>query len=583
LFDLHPLIILGIAVATVVGMIIVLRINAFIALITAAIVVSLLAPGELPDKISRVAVAFGKTAGGIGIIIALAAVIGRCLIDSGAADRVVRMFMKLLGEKRAPISLMASGFVLSVPVFFDTVFYLLLPLARSMHRKTRQRYLLLILAMGAGASITHSLVPPTPGPLLIAGQLNIDLGMMIMVGLAVAIPTAVIMLFFVKWLSSKIDIPMRPIEGSAAEPEPLTDDQLPGLFISILPILLPVILISANTFTKSLADAEHAALFRQGDITWSNLSSEPTTESEYVMGLLPRDAQANIRTIAEGGQANTADVRDALNGLLGRKDFYNAEAFAGVELSDEAMKLKAKGFARVSVATVEHFNRLVLEAAFADSIEPHVWQTPRRKAASKTALIGDPNLAMLLSAAIALIVLHRQRKTSLKELSKIVETALMSGGVIILITAGGGAFGAMLQQAQIGPAIESLFAGDGVAGIAGIKLLFMGFFVATLLKFAQGSSTVSMITTSAMMASLLIDPVTGKFADVGFHPVYLAAVIGFGAQCCNWMNDSGFWIFAKMGGLTELETLKTWTVTVSLLAVVGLFVTVAFAKVLPLV
>ena len=128
-----------------------------------------------------------------------------------------------------------------------------------------------------------------------------------------------------------------------------------------------------------------------------------------------------------------------------------------------------------------------------------------------------------------------------------------------------------------------MFAGEGVAGIAGVKLLFMGFFVACLLKFAQGSSTVSMITASAMMASLLIDPVSGKFADIGFHPVYLAAVIGFGAQCCNWMNDSGFWIFAKMGGLTELETLKTWTVTVSLLAVVGLLATVAFAKVLPLV
>ncbi len=426
-------------------------------------------------------------------------------------------------------------------------------------------------------------MPPTPGPLIIAGTLNIDLGIMIMIGLAVAIPTAVIMLFFVRWLSSKIDIPMRPIEGSTSEPEPLRDDQLPGLFISILPILLPVILISANTITKTLADAEHAAQFKTDDIVWTDFSSQLATEGAYVMGLMPAETQESVRKIAEGGGADVADVQEALNGLLQRKDLYTPEAFAGVELPTEAVKLKAKGFARTSQATVEHFNRLVLEAAFGDSIKPHLWETPRRKAASITALIGDPNLAMLISAAIALIVLHRQRKPSLKELSKIVETALMSAGVIILITSGGGAFGAMLQQAQIGPAIEGLFAGEGVAGIAGVKLLFMGFFVACLLKFAQGSSTVSMITASAMMASLLIDPVSGKFADIGFHPVYLAAVIGFGAQCCNWMNDSGFWIFAKMGGLTELETLKTWTVTVSLLAVVGLLVTVAFAKVLPLV
>jgi gluconate:H+ symporter, GntP family len=72
-------------------------------------------------------------------------------------------------------------------------------------------------------------------------------------------------------------------------------------------------------------------------------------------------------------------------------------------------------------------------------------------------------------------------------------------------------------------------------------------------------------------------------ADVlGYHPVYIACAIGWGAQCGNWMNDSGFWIFAKMGGLTETETLKTWTVTVSSTAVIGLLVTLLFATILPL-
>jgi len=467
LFDLHPLVILGIAVATVVGMIIVLRINAFVALITAAIVVSLLAPGEWSDKINRVAVAFGRTAGGIGIIIAMAAIIGKCLIDSGAADRVVRMFMNILGEKRAAVSLMSSGFLLSVPVFFDTVFYLLLPLARSMHRKTNRKYLLLILAMGAGGSITHSLVPPTPGPLIIAGELKVDIGMMMMMGLAVAIPTAVLIMFFIKWLTTKIDIPMRPIEGSAPEPEPLSDDQLPGLFVSLLPIILPVILISANTILAALAKADGAS---QGIV----------------------------------------------------------------------------------------------------------------QAARLTAVVGNANLAMLFSAAIALTVLYRQRKPTRTEMSRIVESSLMSGGVIILITAGGGAFGAMLKEAQIGPAIQNIFVGEGATHVVGLKLLFMGFAVACLLKFAQGSSTVSMITTSAMMAALILDP-DGAHLPIGFHPVYLAAAIGFGAQCGNWMNDSGFWIFAKMGGLTEVETLKTWTVTVSLIGVIGLAVTAVFAKFLPLV
>ena len=89
----NPFFILFVGVAVVIGMIIGLRINAFIALITAALVVSFLAPGEISEKVSRVASAFGGTAGGIGIVIAMAAVIGKCLMDSGAADRIVQAFV----------------------------------------------------------------------------------------------------------------------------------------------------------------------------------------------------------------------------------------------------------------------------------------------------------------------------------------------------------------------------------------------------------------------------------------------------------------------------------------------------------
>ena len=194
-----------------------------------------------------------------------------------------------------------------------------------------------------------------------------------------------------------------------------------------------------------------------------------------------------------------------------------------------------------------------------------------------TAVLGNANLAMLVSAAIALAVLWRQRKPGREQLAKMVEGSLMSAGVIILITSGGGAFGAMLKEAQVGEAIQSLMGHEGTQQLGGVKLLFMAFLIATLLKFAQGSSTVSMITTSGMLAALI-----GPNPDLGYHPVYLAAAIGFGAQCCNWMNDSGFWIFAKMGGLTEVETLKTWTVTVSTMAVVGLAFTTLFAMILPL-
>lgn len=139
---MSPLIILFVGTAITVLGIVRLRVGAFFALMLAAFVVSFLSPGELADKVPRVLAALGTAAGKLAVIIASAAVIGQCMTDSGAADRLVRAFLRLLGERRAPAALMTSGFVLSVPVFFDTVFYLLVPLARSLHRRTRKNYLL---------------------------------------------------------------------------------------------------------------------------------------------------------------------------------------------------------------------------------------------------------------------------------------------------------------------------------------------------------------------------------------------------------------------------------------------------------
>ena len=196
--DQYALLCLLVGMATVLGLIIVVRANAFLALIAAAMVVSLMADGPIQDKFSRVASSFGGTAGGVGIVIALAAIIGKCMLDSGAADRVVRAFMSIFGEKRSPLALMGSGFVLAVPVFFDTVFYLLVPLGRSLFRKTQKNYLLYVMAIATGGAITHTLVPPTPGPLVVADQLNVDKGLMILIGAAIAFPAACMGL----WLSN---------------------------------------------------------------------------------------------------------------------------------------------------------------------------------------------------------------------------------------------------------------------------------------------------------------------------------------------------------------------------------------------
>ena len=135
----------------------------------------------------------------------------------------------------------------------------------------------------------------------------------------------------------------------------------------------------------------------------------------------------------------------------------------------------------------------------------------------------------------------------------------------------------MLAAAQVGPAIEDLFSGINVAGGGGIGFLLLGFLIAAILKVAQGSSTVAMIVGSGMVAAI----VAGQ--DLGYHPVYLATSIGAGSLMGSWMNDSGFWIFAKMGGLTEVEALKSWTVMLIVLGLVSLGASVVLSMVLPLV
>lgn len=459
---MHPLLILLIGTFVVVASIIWLRIGAFFGLMLSAFVVSFLAPGDVADKIPRALEELGSTAGKISLIIASAAVVGKCMTDSGAADRIVRSFLKLFGETRTPVALMSSGFVLSVPVFFDTVFYLLVPLARSLHQRTKQNYLLYILAIAAGAAITHTLVPPTPGPLAMAENLNFDVGIMIIMGTVVAIPCSLATLFFAYWAQRRFDIPMRPIAGDddiGNVAHASDESQLPSFLESVIPIVLPVLLIATNTVVSTLVD--------------------------------PQNQDAALNRIAQ-----------------------------------------------------------------------------------VTGVLGNPSLALLISASFALLLYVKYRKPTRADVQKSIESALMSAGVIILITSAGGSFGAMLKKAEVGPVIENLFSGNETA--TGVTLILISWVISSLLKISQGSSTVAMITASSIVASM-IDPAT-----LDIHPVYLATAIASGSLCISWMNDSGFWIVARMSGLTEVETLKTWTVALIILSLAGLIVTITLAKLLPM-
>lgn len=270
------------AVAFVLTAILVLRLHAFLALLATAFLVAVFTPGDqlrsfaatrLADgdmtaiesaalagmsATARVTQAFGDTVGSIGIVIALASVIGAMLLHSRAAASIVDAMLKITGPRRAPEALAAGSFVLGIPVFFDTVFYLMIPIARSLRVRVGKDYVLFILAIMAGGSITHSLIPPTPGPLQVAELLSVDVGVMLIAGLGIGSITSVISLFAARLINRTIELPLRdetvPCDGPSVDSgERVHGESSPPLTLSLLPIVMPVLLIASASVIDAMS------------------------------------------------------------------------------------------------------------------------------------------------------------------------------------------------------------------------------------------------------------------------------------------------------------------------------------------
>ncbi len=498
-FFSHPVTILMIGIVIVLVGILWLRLHAFLALLLAGITVAMLTPEatlqqyadkqlqpaarKMPDGTSkptppkwtesqakkfvkstapqRVASGFGETCGKIGILIAMAAIIGKCLLDSGAADRVVRSTLRVVGEARAGVAFMASGFLLSIPVFFDTVFYLMIPLGKAMRLRTGANYLLFILAIVAGGAMAHSLVPPTPGPLVVADLLEVSILDMIMGGCIVGLFASSAGYLFARWINRRMEIPLRDAPDASIEQlkemSSRSEDELPPFWLAVMPIVLPVALIALGTATKTYFD-------------------------------------------------NTAEP-----------------------------------------------------AAWLLSLKPLI------------ATLSDKNMALILAAAISMLMLIRQQPDK-KKLAEAVQHALAGGGIIILITSAGGGFGAAIRQSGIAELIATM-----QDNVQPLMILPIAFLITMLIRTAQGSATVAMITAGSVLAPLALE------GNLPFHSVYLALAIGCGSKPIAWMADSGFWVICKMSGMTEQEALKTITPMSVVMGFSGLAITLLGASLFPLV
>jgi GntP family gluconate:H+ symporter len=185
--------------------------------------------------------------------------------------------------------------------------------------------------------------------------------------------------------------------------------------------------------------------------------------------------------------------------------------------------------------------------------------------------LGDKNIALILAGLVALVLVVSQRKGIKTDMSNFVSAALMSGGAIILITCAGGAFGGMLQQTGISSKIASLTSGYQMA------LIPLAFIISAIIRTAQGSATVALITASGILAGM------ASSGNLQYHHLYIGLAIGCGAKLVPWMNDSGFWIVCKVANLTEKEALKTFSPLNTIMGIVGLIIILIAANLFPLI
>jgi len=234
-------------IGTLLLLILYCRVPAFIALLITCIVTSLIAGMSGEKIINSIQEGMGSTLGFVATVIGLGAMFGAILEKSGGAVSIATSIMKKFGEKNAPLSLAITGIIIAIPVFFEVAFILLVPIIYAIQKKTGKSLLLYAIPLLSGLAFGHAFIPPTPGPIAVAGILGADIGWVILVGFFIGIPTVLISgLIFGKYISGKI------YSTTPAEMEITSSyEKLPDFKAVFAIVILPIVLIFISTMVKS--------------------------------------------------------------------------------------------------------------------------------------------------------------------------------------------------------------------------------------------------------------------------------------------------------------------------------------------
>ena len=231
-----------------------LKMHPFIVMLVIALLVGLFWGAIYPESgltptqvVNQVKSGFGSIMTSIGIVILCGTIIGTILEKTGAALTMANAILKLVGQKNSVVAMGAMGYVTGIPVFCDSGFVVLSPISRALAQQSNVSLAVMGTALSGGLYATHCLVPPTPGPIAMAGTLEADLGLTILVGLIISIPAVIVAILYAKKVASKVNIPAN--SEYTLEQLQAKYGKLPGTAQSFAPILLPIVLIGLASIT----------------------------------------------------------------------------------------------------------------------------------------------------------------------------------------------------------------------------------------------------------------------------------------------------------------------------------------------
>lgn len=440
---------LTITIILIIVLIMKFKVNAAVALFLGGLFMGISSGLGALTTVKTLTTGFGNTMAGLGYSVGFGVMMGQMIAATGSVQSIARTLVRIFSNKKADYALGTTGFIVSIPVFYDVGYVVLMPLAKTLSTASKKNIAFFSGALVTGLGITHTFVPPTPGPMTGAELLGIDLGVMILWGLIIGIPTFLATLviykkfflgregFFVAERDMEIDEEYQKKQAEMEAELIKEDKDLPPFGLAILPVLTPIVLILLGTVAQAMVGKENIP-------EWINF------------------------------------------------------------VSDKSIAMLA---------------------------------------------------GLLVSVAIAL------KNMSLKQIEKEINTSLSSVGTVLFITGTGAALGAVIQATNIGDVLLQL------VGDLNINPILLAWLIASLIKIAQGSGTVSMITTVGLMVPMM--------SGISVAPVFIALAAFSGTLCGAHVNDSAFWITAKMSSLTTSGGFKVYTIPClinSLVSLVLIFV-----------